>query len=137
MNSTLVKPFLLGKKLRKLRSLPKDSVERAEITEVLLIGVTKCLLENSDEPVEKLLSSRYVCPFQYRLHEDKNITKIADTVVMALVQPGIVQNFRFATSLAESTQKSLLDICKRSFGSYLKADFQRSSSNLSINFTAI
>ncbi len=137
MNSTLVKPFVFGKKLRKLRNLPKDSEERIKIVENLLTEVKRCLVEKSDESVERLLSSRYVCPLLYRIHEEKNILKISDTIVMAFVKPRTVQNFIFAVSIAESTKKSLVDICDKSFSPYIKTDFQRSNGNLSINFTSI
>lgn len=137
MNSTLLKPFLFQKKLRKLRSLPKDSDERIIIIEDLMEEVKRCLLEKSDDPVEKLLSSRYICPFLHHVHEEKNIVKIADTIVMAFVQPKTLHNFRFAVSIADSTQKLLIRICDQSFRPYIKTEFQGNSQSLTISFTSI
>jgi hypothetical protein len=122
-NSTLIKPFLFAKKLRKLRSIPKDSEERIKMIEDFLMGVKQCLINNADEPVEKLLSSRYICPFLYRIHEEKNVVKISDTIVMALIQPGLVQNFRFAVSIADSTKKSLINICDTTLSPHIKTTF--------------
>lgn len=136
MNSTLVKKDDFSKDVAKLRLLPKDSEEYNKIAGKILTVIEYCLSTSTSEPLAKLLNSQYVCPIHFRVEEETNSKKIADTILSAFVQPGVLKNFRFAVGIAESTTNEMIVICNSKFGKYIKTTVHKPRGDINIEFLA-
>lgn len=137
MNSTLVKKADFSKDVAKLRLLTKDSEEYNKIADKILATIEYCLSRSTSEPLEKLLNSQYVCPIHFRVEEETNLKKIADTIFSAFAQPDVLKNFRFAVVIAESTINEMVAVCNTNFGKYIKTTTHKPRGYVNINFSAL
>ena len=133
MNTPLTTIYAFKK---KVRHLPLGSDERILLLQELFSTIEVHLLENALGPTKEFLSSRYLCPVSCLPQDEINLKKITDSITRAINEPAIVKTLRLAMILHQPVPMMLEGLCKKSFGSYVRASFRVIQGQSAFDFVA-
>jgi hypothetical protein len=133
MNSTLIQIYRFRKKVNNTKK-ENSHIVIADLTS----EVRNCLEDGiTGTPLEELLFSRYICPFQFNLYQENNLDKLADSITKAiLMKPNSLTTFRVAKELTDEVKDFLMQIINQRFGQYVKIGFRKINNQTVIDFVS-
>ena len=134
MNSTLIQIYCFRKKVNNAKKEDSHNV----IVD-LTSQVKNCLEDDIiGTPLEELLFSRYICPFQFNLYQENNLDKISDSITMAiLMKSNSLTTFRIVKELTDEVKCFLIKVINQRFGQYVKVGFREVNNQTIIDFVSI